>query len=93
MTASTKPEASAQLVKTSDACTTWEVNVPMPSGKSTRTTKLYHATTYPDSDLIFLQSGVRGRAIPSTAATRLLPLVRAAIQKAQAATQPTGDTQ
>lgn len=89
-----KPEPNARIVSTSPACTIWTVEVPMPTNKSTRTLKRYQATTYPDSDLIYLQSGARGRAIPATHTTRLLPMVRAAIKAAQeAAPQPTGDTQ
>jgi hypothetical protein len=58
--------------------TVWLVEVPITSAA----TKMYQATTYPHSALIFLQ-GERGRTIPPGVATRLLPTVRAAIERAK----------
>ena len=76
-----RPQATACILNERPGVqTVWLVEVPT----SPSATKLYQATTYPNSKLIFLQ-GERGRTIPSGVATKLLPTVRAAVERAQAA--------
>lgn len=64
-----------------DVKTVWLVEVPVGASAS----KLYQATTYPNSKLVFLQ-GESGRTIPTGVATKLLPIVHAAIERAQTST-------
>jgi len=82
MARSTKPEATACVLREAPGVqTVWLVEVPITA----TATKMYQATTYPNSTLICLR-GERGRAIPSGVAVKLLPTVRAAIERAKAAT-------
>ena len=76
----TKSEATACVLRDAPGIqTVWLVEVPITA----TATKMYQATTYPNSALIFLQ-GERGRSIPPGVATRLLPTVRAAIEREKA---------
>jgi hypothetical protein len=90
----TKPrrEATARMLRDYPKVqTVWLVEVPHTNGR----TKQYKATTYPDSELIFLESSPRGRAIAAGNTKNLLPAVREAIAKARTATtqEPTGEPQ
>lgn len=77
-------ELTARVKLAHPFCTTWEIEVPGPDGAAP---KVYEAITYPDSDMFVLRSprGEPGkRPAPDPDAERLLPLIRAAIKKAQA---------
>lgn len=41
--------------------------------------KAYRVTTYPDSDLIFIESAETGRVVSPGVARRLVPILKAAI--------------
>jgi hypothetical protein len=76
-----RPQATACMLHDRPGVqTVWLVEVPTTASAK----KLYQATTYPNSKLLFLQ-GERGRTIAPGVATLLLPTVRAAVERAQAA--------
>jgi hypothetical protein len=81
-----KREPFARMLReTPGVLTIWHVEVPAPGGK----VKLYKATTYPQSDLMYLETtGERPRAVAPLAARNITPEIRAAIEKARAATAP-----
>ena len=47
--------------------------------------KVYFATTYPDSDLVYIETAAKRRAVGGTVKMRLEPVVRAAIKRARGA--------
>jgi hypothetical protein len=71
-------EATATAHYVTDNQTVWDVCIPA-KGKTPQ--KSYWATTYPDSDLLFLRTA-SGRVIPTGAARKLIPIIKDAIAKA-----------
>ena len=60
--------------------TKWSVRWPSTTFKQG---KAYIATTYPNSDALFLETAANLRIVSPNVATRITPLIRAAIAKAQ----------
>lgn len=80
----TKATIRATKSRESKASTLWCIEwiYPPMSGIWGST---YWATTYPDSDQIYLQTGAKRRHVATGQATKLLPLVRSAIEQARQA--------
>lgn len=72
----------ATMVRENSACTCWTVKWPGRPGYVEG--KTYRATTYPDSDLIFIETGARRVPVTGMNATKLTPIIRAAIERARA---------
>ena len=76
-----KSKARFQLTKETEtaARTVWRAKwiYPPMSGKCGST---YFATTYPESALIYLETGAKRRHVGNGVATRILPIIRAALQ-------------
>lgn len=81
-----RPAPTATVESTDATSTVWKVTIP-----ARKYAKVFLATTYPDSDLIYLQTSMRGRSIAASKATILLPLIRAAIERARATTNQPQD--
>ena len=47
--------------------------------------KSYYATTYPNSDLIYLETAAKRRHVAELTASKIMPQIRSAIAKAEAA--------
>lgn len=67
--------ATAERISESNAKSVWRVRVG---------DRAYRATTYPASDLVYLESDPSGRAVPVGTSIKLRPLVREAIATAVA---------
>ena len=74
-------EPVARMVSSTAVETVWLVTLPRPRAIS----KVYIATTYPESERITVQSSFRMRPIANALATHLVPRIRTAITKAAAA--------
>jgi hypothetical protein len=75
-----KREPFARMLRDAPGIKTlWHVEVPAPSGK----VKLYQASTYPDSELMYLETAERKRAVSPLVAHAITPAIRAAIEKAR----------
>jgi hypothetical protein len=80
----------ATLIEASGARTIWRVEFH----KGGQVTKAYRATTYPNSDLVFLENAESRRVIASFNARKILVEIRqaiaVAIQQAQASSEQKG---
>lgn len=67
---------TAKQVRTSDVQTIWFVQWPSDMRKQG---KSYYVTTYPNSDLIFIETAAKRRQVSSLVARKIAPEMRAAI--------------
>jgi hypothetical protein len=74
-------QATATKIRQSDVRTVWRIELAGAAGKPG---KVYLATTYPNSELVFLETEA-GRALAKGVTTKLLPACRDAIQRALSA--------
>lgn len=74
-----KGTPTARLVRKSDALTRWLVKFPSTIKKDGAA---YYVTTYPNSDLIFIETAVKPRQVSELVARRIAPLMRDAIKAA-----------
>jgi hypothetical protein len=73
---------TASIVKEAACWTLWRIqwpSTPMKGGKT------YYATTYPGSELVFIETAAKRRPISTTQGRRISPQIRDAIQRARAA--------
>ena len=80
MPAQTTPKASV-IRSESGVLTLWQVKWPSTSSKDGKT---YIATTYPGSDLVYIEMAANRRAVGGTVKMKIEPAVRAAIAAALA---------
>lgn len=71
-----EPQAVARMISQSAAQTVWHVDVQTGSCNGL---KSYHAHTYPNSNLISLQTVTRNRIVSEIKARKIMPVIRAAI--------------
>lgn len=74
-------EPTATKLRTSDVQTVWLLKWPSHMRKQG---KEYFVTTYPDSDLIFIETAAKRRQVSSLVARKIAPQMRAAIERAKA---------
>lgn len=75
-----KKTPTAEKLEATPNQTTWLIK--FPSTKKVQGKK-YVASTYPNSDTVYLQTATRGRALAAGAARNLIATARAAIKTAQ----------
>ncbi|TGT90885.1 MULTISPECIES: hypothetical protein [unclassified Mesorhizobium] len=64
------------MLRTSDVQTTWMIDWPLGPQKS------YYATTYPNSELISLETSATRRPVSGLVGRKIMPQVRDAIERA-----------
>lgn len=62
--------------------TVWKIQ--WPSIQGVKWGKTYYATTYPDSDLIYLETAAKHRAVAAKQGGKIITQVRQAIERARA---------
>ena len=72
-------QPTAKLMRTGPAQTVWFVEWPNTIRKQG---KAYFATTYPNSDLVFIETAAKRRPVSSLVGRKILPEIRAAIERA-----------
>lgn len=75
--ASAAYELTAAKISETINRTRWAITSPV--------CRAYVVTTYPNSELVYIETAASGRAIPQGVATKLTPAVRAAINAAELA--------
>ncbi len=72
------PKVKATKLTETAGCTTWMIEWIYPA-MSGRQGKSYRVTTYPNSDLIFLETAAKRRKVATGVAIKIMPQIRAAL--------------
>jgi hypothetical protein len=78
--AKTKRPTASMVRDTPCVCTVWLVQWPSTVHKWG---KSYYATTYPNSDLVFIETAAKRRPVSALVGKRIMPLIRTAIEEAR----------
>jgi hypothetical protein len=73
---------TARVIAQTENRTVWAIKWPSTMLKGGKT---YIATTYPSSDLVFIETAANRRAVGGTVKARLEPVIRRAIAEAKGA--------
>ena len=71
---------TATIERQGNASTLWCIKWP---SSARHWGKTYYATTYPNSDLIYLETAAKRRHVSNLQGAKLMPQVRAAIEQAK----------
>jgi hypothetical protein len=78
-----KPKVNAEKISETANRTVWMVRWVYPP-ESGIDSKAYRVVTYPNSDLIYVETAILRRKISTSAATKLMPEIFEALASAQA---------
>ena len=70
----------ASIISATVNQTVWRIKYPSTAFKSG---KVYFATTYPNSDLIYIETAVKHRQVSQGVATKITAQIRASIEEAK----------
>lgn len=80
MTNNTRKPRAKRVRHTDGVQTVWLVEWPSTAHNAGRS---YYVTTYPNSDLIFIETSSKRRPVSERIGSRIGPAIRAAIQEAR----------
>lgn len=79
--AKTKQPTASMVRDTPGVCIVWLVQWPHTVHKWG---KSYYATTYPNSDLVFIETSAKRRPVSPLVGRRITPIIKASIERARA---------